>query len=179
MSRIGKNPVKIPAGVQATIEGRLLRVKGPKGELTREVHPDISTEIADDEIRFIRNSDIASQRALQGTSRSLAQNMVTGVSEGFNLTLDLIGVGYRAELIGKDVNLVLGFSHPVLYKAPEGIQFTIVTPTRLMISGADKQVVGQVAAEIREYRPPEPYKGKGILFVGEQIIRKVGKRTGK
>ena len=179
MSRIGKNPVKIPAGVTATLQGSLLTVKGPKGTLSREIHSDISTEIADGAIIFTRKSDDAAHRALHGTTRSLAQNMVKGVSEGFSVSLDLIGVGFRAELVGKNVNLVLGFSHPVLYEAPEGIEFTVVTPTRLMISGPNNQVVGQVAAEIRKFRPPEPYKGKGILFVGEHVRRKVGKRTGK
>lgn len=179
MSRIGKNPVKIPTGVKVTLEGSVLTVQGPKGTMSREIHPDISTEIVDGSILFTRQSDAGSHRALHGTNRSLAENMINGVSEGFSKTLDLIGVGYRAELVGKNVNLVLGFSHPVLYTAPEGIEFKVITPTRLMISGIDKQAVGQVAAEIRSYRPPEPYKGKGILFVGEQIRRKVGKRTGK
>ena len=179
MSRIGKNPVVIPAGVQATLSGRTLTVKGPKGVQTMEVHPDIACEVKDNQIVFTRPSDDPAHRALHGTNRALAHNMVVGVSEGFAVTLDLVGVGYRVEPAGKNINLVLGFSHPVPFEAPEGVSFKVETPNRLVISGADKQAVGQVAAVIRKYRPPEPYKGKGILFAGEHVRRKAGKRTGK
>ena len=179
MSRIGKNPVILPNGVQATLSGRTLTVKGPKGTQSMEVHPDIKCEVKGNEIVFTRSSDVAAERALHGTARALAHNMVVGVTEGFAVTLDLVGVGYRVEPAGKNINLVLGFSHPVPFEAPEGVSFKVETPNRLVISGADKQAVGQVAAVIRKYRPPEPYKGKGILFSGEHIRRKAGKRTGK
>jgi large subunit ribosomal protein L6 len=179
MSRIGKNPVVIPAGVKANVEGQKLFVDGPKGKLEAEINPTIAVAVEENEIKFTRPDDEPFSRSIHGTSRSIAQNMVKGVTEGYTITLELIGVGYRAEQKGKDLNLVLGFSHHVYFPAPEGIQLKADSQTKIIITGIDKQIVGQTAADIRKYRRPEPYKGKGILYLGEQVRRKQGKRTGK
>ncbi len=180
MSRIGRMPITVPAGVDVTItDDNLITVKGPKGTLEQQMHPNIKIEKDGDTITVTRPNDLKENRSLHGLTRALLNNMVVGVTEGFAVTLDLVGVGYRVEPAGKNINLVLGFSHPVPFEAPEGIAFKVENPNRLVISGADKQAVGQVAAVIRKYRPPEPYKGKGILFSGEHIRRKAGKRTGK
>ncbi len=179
MSRIGKNPVVIPAGVEVTLTGNTLAIKGPKGKLTQEIHSLIQVTHQDGALTFVRPNDEPKTRALHGTSRALAANMVLGVTTGFSKTLDLVGVGYRVEQKGKDINLVLGFSHHIPFPAPAGVDMKAESNTRLVVSGADKQAVGQVCAEIRKYRPPEPYKGKGILYAGEVVRRKQGKRTGK
>lgn len=175
MSRIGKLPVE---GGKATLSysDSVLTVKGPKGELTLEVVDDVNVEVGDNAVTFTPKDDSKRARAMWGTMRARAQNMVVGVTEGFEKELELVGVGYRAQMQGSDVKLSLGFSHDVIYKAPAGITLASSKPTEVKISGADKQAVGQVAAEIRKYRPPEPYKGKGIRYAGEQIRRKEGKK---
>ena len=178
MSRIGKNPVPIPQGVEVTMDGRLLRVKGPKGELTQEIHPDITVSVEDGEVRVTRPDDEREHRALHGLFRSLIANMVTGVTEGYVRRLEIVGVGYRAAKQGDGLRLQLGYSHPIEVDAPEGITFDVPTPTRITVSGASKQQVGQVAANIRALRKPEPYKGKGIRYEGELIRRKSGKAAG-
>lgn len=175
MSRIGEAPIPIPSGVEVTIGGSTVKVKGPKGALEREVHPKIKVEKADDQLRVVRSDDERQTRALHGLTRSLVANMVTGVNEGYSKSLEIVGVGYRANPKGKSIELLLGFSHPVIYDPPDGIEIEVTNPTYLVVRGIDKQVVGQVAAEIRNYRPPEPYKGKGVRYEGERIIRKAGK----
>ncbi len=179
MSRIGKAPVAIPAGVKVTTQGRTMTVEGPRGTLTRLLPPEIIITQEEGEIRVTRPSDEANHRSLHGLTRTLVANMVDGVTKGFQKTLDIVGVGYRAETRPYGLFLALGFSHPIEYKAPEGIKLTATTPTQILIDGANKEVVGQVAAEIRKLRPPEPYKGKGIKYAGEQIRRKAGKAGGK
>jgi large subunit ribosomal protein L6 len=178
MSRIGKQPIPLVKGVEVKLNGGELHVKGPNGSLTMDVHPDMLVTIADDEVRVERPSEQAQHRALHGLTRSLIANMVEGVTAGFVRTLEIVGVGYRAEKQGQNLNLALGFSHPVLYEPPSGIEIDVPNQTTVVVKGADKQVVGQVAAEIRSYRPPEPYKGKGIRYQGEQIRRKAGKTAG-
>ena len=175
MSRIGRTPIPIPAGVEVTIAGSEVSVKGPKGELSGRFERDIHVARDGDTLVVTRPTDEQRHRSLHGLTRSLVSNMVTGVSEGFSKTLEIEGVGYRAQLKGNDLELALGFSHPILYPAPDGISFEVPIPTRIIISGIDKQRVGQVAAEIRAKRPPEPYKGKGVRYAGERIRRKVGK----
>ena len=176
MSRIGRMPVVIPAGVQVDIDGSLVHVKGPKGELQRAFSPAISIAKEGGEILVKRASDEAPIRALHGTTRALIQNMVTGVSDGFVKTLEIEGVGYRAELEGETLVLYVGFSHPVRVAPPQGISFGVDTKTRqIMVKGNDKELVGQVANDIRKIRPPEPYKGKGIHYLGERVRRKAGK----
>jgi large subunit ribosomal protein L6 len=175
MSRIGRLPISVPSGVELTQEGRLLRVKGPLGTLEREIHPEMQLERADAEIRVVRPSDAPRHRALHGLTRSLVNNMVTGVTSGFTKGLEISGVGYRAQLQGTKLVLALGYSHPVEVEAPAGIEFRVETPTRLAVFGADKELVGQTAAYIRSRRKPEPYKGKGIRYAGEQVMRKAGK----
>jgi large subunit ribosomal protein L6 len=179
MSRVGKAPIEIPAGVKVSVNGTNITVEGPKGKLSREISELISVELSDKEINFSRPNEEKFSKSIHGTTRALVQNMVTGVSAGFSKVLEIVGVGYRVEQKGADLNLLLGFSHPVLYKAPAGIELKAETQLKIVISGVDKQVVGQVAAEIRKYRSPEPYKGKGIKYAGEIIRRKQGKRTGK
>ncbi|MHB1224095.1 MAG: 50S ribosomal protein L6 [Gemmatimonadaceae bacterium] len=179
MSRIGKTPVAIPAGVKVTTKGRTMTVEGPGGTLTRLLPAEIIITQEEGEIRVTRPSDEANHRSLHGLTRTLVANMVDGVTKGFKKTLDIVGVGYRAETRPYGLFLALGYSHPIEYKAPEGIRLTAVTPTQITIEGANKEVVGQVAAEIRKLRPPEPYKGKGIKYAGEQIRRKAGKAGGK
>lgn len=179
MSRIGKRPVVLPKGVTAVIEGGVLRVKGPKGELSLEVSesrfPIVEVKLSDDSITVTRREETGKARAQQGLVRALIQNMVTGVTEGFSRVLDIVGVGYRAEAKGKVLNLSLGHSHPVQFAVPEGIQISVEKQTRVTVNGVDKQLVGETAARIRRLKPPEPYKGKGILYAGEVVKRKVGK----
>lgn len=176
MSRIGRMPVEVPAGVEVDIKGGEVRVKGPKGELRRSFSPDISIVREDNQLVITRPSDAPTHRALHGTTRALIQNMVTGVSTGFTKTLEVEGVGYRAEMDGNKLVLHVGFSHPVVVEPPEGITFDADTRARqIKVSGANLEQVGQVAADIRKIRPPEPYMGKGIRYQGERIRRKAGK----
>jgi len=179
MSRIGKAPVQVPAGVTVELDGHKVTVKGPRGTLSRELPAQITVTQEDGEIRVTRPSDQPEHRALHGLTRTLVANMVDGVTKGFQKTLDIVGVGYRAETRPYGLFLALGFSHPVEYKAPEGIKLTATSATQIVVDGANKEMVGQVAAEIRSLRPPEPYKGKGIKYAGEQIRRKAGKAGGK
>jgi large subunit ribosomal protein L6 len=179
MSRIGKRPIAIPAGVEVTLDGQDVRVKGPRGELSRRLHKDVIVRREDGEIVVERPSDQPVHRSLHGLSRTLVANMVEGVTTGFTKTLEIVGVGYRAETKPFGLTLALGYSHPIDYKAPEGITLRAVNPTTVEVSGTDKEVVGQVAAEIRSLRPPEPYKGKGVKYQGEVIRRKAGKAGGK
>jgi large subunit ribosomal protein L6 len=175
MSRIGRMPVTVPTGVDVTISGREVTVKGPKGTLSLQVSAPIDVSRDGDVITVTRPSDEGEVRALHGLSRSLIANMVTGVTEGYRKTLEIVGVGYRVQARGKDLEFALGFSHPVPVNAPDGISFRVETPTRFIVEGIDKQQVGEVAANIRKLRKPDPYKGKGVRYQGEQIRRKVGK----
>ncbi len=175
MSRIGKKPVQIPAGVDVAVDGSHVTVKGPRGQLELDIYSKLSISIEENVLTVIRPDDERETRARHGLTRALIQNMVTGVSEGYTKSLELAGVGYRVQLKGKDLELSLGYSHPVNYPAPEGITFEVPDNTHIHVKGIDKQQVGQVAAEIRTKRPPEPYKGKGIHYVGEHIRRKLGK----
>ncbi len=175
MSRIGRTPVAVPAGVDVTISGRQVTVKGPRGELSLEVAAPIDVAQADGTITVTRPSDEGEIRALHGLSRSLIANMVTGVTEGFRKTLEIVGVGYRVQARGQDLEFSLGFSHPIMVAAPEGITLRVESPTRFVVEGIDKQQVGEVAANMRKLRKPDPYKGKGVRYQGEQIRRKVGK----
>jgi large subunit ribosomal protein L6 len=177
MSRIGRAPIAVPDGVEIFIEGRSVAVKGPKGELSHTLADPITIEHAEGELRLERPTDRGPHRALHGLSRALVANMVAGVSTGFEKRLEIQGVGYRAQLKGKGIELSVGYSHPVQIDAPEGIAFQVPEPTEIIVSGIDKQAVGQIAAEIRAVRPPEPYKGKGIRYLGEAVRRKVGKRA--
>jgi len=179
MSRIGKRPIPLPKGVTVTVEGNTVKVKGPKGELQRTVHPELKIALENGELTVTRPSDEARHKALHGLSRTLVANMVEGTAKGFQKTLELVGVGYKAEKRPYGLQLALGFSHPIEYKAPKGITLSAPLPTQIVIDGADKEIVGQVAAEIRSLRPPEPYKGKGVKYQGEQIRRKAGKAGGK
>ena len=177
MSRIGKQPIPVPDGVEITIEPQLVRVKGPKGELQERVSRDIGVEQQNGEILVSRPTDRGEHRALHGLTRSLIANMVEGVTSGYEKRLEIQGVGYRAQLQGRRLVLALGYSHPVEMEAPEGIEFEVPQPTRIVVRGISKQAVGEVAANIRKQRPPEPYKGKGIRYEGEYVARKVGKRA--
>jgi large subunit ribosomal protein L6 len=177
MSRIGRKPIPVPAGVTVAIEPESVRVNGPKGELVERIHRDITVEQNDDVLTVTRPTDRGEHRALHGLYRSLVANMVIGVTEGYAKTLEIQGVGYRAVLKGRDLELALGYSHPVSIKAPDGIEFDVPQPTRVTVRGIDKQLVGEIAANIRKQRPPEPYKGKGIRYEGEYVARKVGKRA--
>jgi large subunit ribosomal protein L6 len=179
MSRIGKRPVAIPKGVTVTVNGSVVKVKGPKGELERTFHPDITVALDDTQVQVTRPSDEPNHRALHGLSRTLVANMIEGVSSGFSKTLELVGVGYKAEVRPYGLQLALGYSHPIEYKAPAGIKLSAPAPTQIVVEGANKEVVGQVAAELRSLRPPEPYKGKGVKYQGEQIRRKAGKAGSK
>jgi large subunit ribosomal protein L6 len=178
MSRIGKKPVAVPKGVDVTVNGNAVRVKGPKGDLTMNVHPAMKVRVDGAEVIVERPSDSASHKALHGLTRTLISNMVAGVTQGYRKGLEIHGVGYKAERSGKGVKITVGFSHTVQYDAPAGITIETPNPTTVLISGADKQMVGQVASEIRAVRPPEPYKGKGIRYQGEQVRRKAGKTAG-
>lgn len=180
MSRIGKHPVALPKGVTVTLhEGNGITVKGPRGELTRKLPPAMVISQDAGQVLVTRPSDEAAHKALHGLTRTLVANMVEGVTKGFSKQLELVGVGYKAEARPYGLQLALGFSHPIEYKAPVGIKLTAPQPTQIVIEGANKEVVGQVAAELRSLRPPEPYKGKGIKYAGEQIRRKAGKAGGK
>jgi large subunit ribosomal protein L6 len=179
MSRVGKAPIEIPAGVKVTVNGSSIAVEGPKGKLSREISELITVSQEGNELVCSRPNDEIFSKSIHGTTRALLANMVKGVSEGFTKVLEIVGVGYRVEQKGKDLNLLLGFSHPVLYKAPEGIELKADGQLKIVVTGVDKQVVGQVASEIRAFRKPEPYKGKGVKYEGEYIRRKQGKRTGK
>jgi len=179
MSRIGKKPVPLPKAVTATVEGHRIKVKGPKGELERVVHHDMTLAVEGGAVIVTRPSDESMHKALHGLTRTLVANMVEGVTSGFSKSLEIVGVGYKAEQRPYGLQLALGFSHPIEYKAPKGIKLSAPQPTTIVIDGADKEMVGQVAAELRSLRPPEPYKGKGIKYVGEQIRRKAGKAGAK
>jgi large subunit ribosomal protein L6 len=179
MSRIGKRPIAVPKNVTVTIEGQRVKVKGPKGELERELHREMAVAMENGEITVTRPSDETEHKSLHGLTRTLIANMVEGVTKGFQKQLDIVGVGYKAEVRPYGLQMALGYSHPIEVRAPKGIKLTAPAPTSVIIEGADKEVVGQIAAEIRGLRPPEPYKGKGIKYVGEQIRRKAGKAGGK
>jgi large subunit ribosomal protein L6 len=179
MSRIGKKPVLVPKNVTASVDGQTIKVKGPKGELERRVHPEMSVALDNGNIVVNRPSDDPNHRALHGLTRTLVANMVDGVTKGYSKQLEIVGVGYKAEGRPYGLQLALGFSHPIEYRAPKGIKLSAPQPTQIVIEGADKELVGQVAAELRSLRPPEPYKGKGIKYVGEQIRRKAGKAGAK
>ncbi len=175
MSRIGKQPIPVPAGVEVRIDGSSVTVKGPRGELSQTFNEDMVIAHEEDTVTVSRLSDSREHRSLHGLTRTLVANMVTGVSEGFSKNLEIIGVGYRAAMNGADLEMQLGFSHPVSIKVEPGITFEVPAPTRITVRGIDKQRVGQVAAEIRGWRPPEPYKGKGVRYEGEYVRRKLGK----
>jgi large subunit ribosomal protein L6 len=175
MSRIGRLPIQVPSGVEVTIDGRSVTVKGPRGELSRELHPDMMLRREDDTIVVSRPSDAKPHRQLHGLTRTLVNNMVTGVTEGYRKGLEISGVGYRAALVGQKLQLNLGFSHPVEIEPPAGISFEVENPTRLAVVGIDKELVGAVAAKVRSSRKPEPYKGKGVRYAGEYVRRKAGK----
>jgi len=179
MSRIGRKPVLVPKGVTVEVQGNTVGVKGPKGELRRTVHPEMQLALADNQVTVGRPSDDKRHKALHGLTRTLVQNMMDGVSKGYMKTLEIQGVGYKAEAKPYGVNLIVGYSHPVKYEAPKGIKISVENNTVVKIEGADKEAVGQVAAELRLVRPPEPYKGKGIRYQGEQVRRKAGKTGAK
>ena len=176
MSRIGKKPIPVPSNVQVSIDGSNIRVKGPKGELARQIRPEISLKVEDGTLLVERGSEEAQHRAYHGLTRALVANMVTGVTDGYRKTLDIVGVGYRAEKKGNTLVLTVGYSHQVTYPEPDGITLSTTGPTTVVVEGIDKQQVGQVAANIREFRPPEPYKGKGVRYADERIVRKEGKK---
>ena len=177
MSRIGKKPVPIPSGVEVKLDGDTVVVKGPKGQLETAILGDlVEVTIENGEVRVTPKSDTKQARSAWGLTRSLINNMVIGVTEGFQKKLEIVGVGYRAQMQGRNLKLNLGFSHDVIYEVPEGIEVQVPQPTEIIVSGIDKQKVGQVAAEIRAWRPPEPYKGKGVRYAGEYIFRKEGKK---
>jgi large subunit ribosomal protein L6 len=177
MSRIGRKPIPVPAGVLIAIEPELVTVNGPNGELRERIHRDMTVVQEGEELLVTRPTDRGEHRALHGLTRSLVANMVEGVTAGFQKTLEIQGVGYRAVLKGTDLELALGYSHPISIKAPDGITFEVPVPTRIVVKGASKQVVGETAALIRKQRKPEPYKGKGIRYEGEYVARKVGTRA--
>ena len=179
MSRIGRMPIDIPAGVTVALDGQVITVKGPKGELTRTLHPDMKVTVADNVITVERPSDEKEHRSLHGLTRALIANMVKGVHEGFKKELEIVGVGYRAQMKGKKLALTLGFSHPLELEAPAGVTVSCPTATNITVEGANNEVVGEFAAKIRGYRLPEPYKGKGIRYVGEHVRRKAGKAGAK
>lgn len=175
MSRIGQRPIPLPSGVQAQVTDNTVTIKGPKGELRRVVHSELSVKLENNHLTVVRPSDDKRHKALQGTTRTVLRNMVDGVARGFSKSLEIQGVGYKAEPQAGGVRLLVGFSHPVVYQAPPGIKILVENNVILKIEGADKELVGQVAAELRKIRPPEPYKGKGIRYLGEQVRRKAGK----
>lgn len=179
MSRIGRMPIEIPAGVAVAYDNHVITVKGPKGELTRNLHPDMVVAVEGNEIKVSRPTEHKDHRSLHGLTRALVANMVTGVSEGFSKSLEINGVGYRAAKQGTKLVLTLGFSHPVEMEAPAGITIDVPAPNKIVVSGADKEVVGAIAADIRKWRKPEPYKGKGIRYEGEYVRRKAGKAGAK
>jgi large subunit ribosomal protein L6 len=175
LSRVGKNPIPIPSKVKVEIDQNEITVSGPKGELKREIHPSLKMETSKDEIVVFRSSDSKFHKSLHGLTRALIANMVDGVSTGYRKALEIQGIGYKAELMGKKLNLALGFSHPILFSPPEGIKIDLEGSNKIMVSGIDKELVGLVAAKIRSFRPPEPYKGKGIRYEGEFVRKKAGK----
>ncbi|HEY7523868.1 MAG TPA: 50S ribosomal protein L6 [Candidatus Limnocylindrales bacterium] len=175
MSRIGRLPIPVPAGVDVTIDGRTVTVKGPKGSLSRELHPDMTVSREDDALVVNRPSDAKPHRQLHGLTRTLVNNMVTGVTTGYRKGLEISGVGYRAALVGRKLQMNLGYSHQVEIDPPEGITFEVENPTRLAVVGIDKELVGEIAARVRASRKPEPYKGKGVRYAGEYVRRKAGK----
>ena len=177
MSRIGKQPIPVPEGVVVSIEPGVVRVNGPKGELSERVVSDITVEQDDAQVIVKRSTDRGEHRALHGLTRSLIANMVHGVTDGYEKRLQIQGVGYRAALRGRDIELTVGYSHSVSIPAPDGIEFEVPQPTQIFVRGISKQAVGEIAAQIRKIRPPEPYKGKGIRYEDEQVLRKVGKRA--
>src|SRR5215471_8236249 len=176
MSRIGKKPVAVPSGVTATVEGQTVKMKGPKGQLQFVVHDDVDVKFENGAVKVAPRYETNRSRALYGTARAQIANLVAGVTKGFEKKLEITGVGYRAAMQGKNLQLALGYSHDVVFPIPEGIQVAVPKPTEITITGSDIQKVGQVAAEIRAFRPPEPYKGKGVKYVGEFIFRKEGKK---
>jgi large subunit ribosomal protein L6 len=176
MSRIGKKPVPVPAGVTASVDGQTVKVKGPKGALQVALHGDVDAAMEDGTVKITPRSETKRARAMWGLSRTLVSNLVAGVTQGFEKKLEITGVGYRAAVQGKNLQLALGYSHDVIYPIPDGIQIATPRPVEIVISGIDRQKVGQVAAEIRGFRPPEPYKGKGVKYAGEYIFRKEGKK---
>ena len=176
MSRVGKKAVAIPAGVTASVDGQTVKVKGPKGVLQLVLHGDVAAKVESGGIKVDPRADTKTARALWGTSRALVANLMTGVTKGFEQRLEITGVGYRAAVQGKNLQIALGYSHDVVFAIPEGIAIATPKPTEILITGIDKQKVGQVAAEIRGFRPPEPYKGKGVRYSGEYIFRKEGKK---
>ncbi|MGE5542362.1 MAG: 50S ribosomal protein L6 [Bacillota bacterium] len=175
MSRVGRLPVVIPDGVEVALDSGVLKVKGPKGELCRRLHEAMIVRIEDKAVKVDRPSDGKTHRALHGLTRTLISNMVVGVTKGFEKSLELVGVGYRAAKSGKKLVLTVGYSHPVEIEAPEGVEFEVPNPTLIVVRGRDKEAVGQIAATIRDVRPPEPYQGKGIRYAGEKVRRKAGK----
>ena len=177
MSRIGRAPITVPTGVEFTNDDGLVTVKGPKGELTQRIPRDMTVAVGEDTIVVTRPTDSAPHRSLHGLTRTLIANMVQGVTDGFEKRLEIVGVGYRASMKGKDLELLVGFSHPAVVTPPEGVEFETPQPQVVLVRGIDKQAVGEVAAQIRAMRPPEPYKGKGIRYAGEYVQRKVGKRA--
>jgi large subunit ribosomal protein L6 len=179
MSRIGKMPIPLPANVAVTVDRNTVRVKGPKGELSRTFRPEMKVEVADGQVLVHRETEEKQHRAFHGLTRALLANMVHGVTEGYRRTLEIVGVGYKAEKKGKALVLTVGYSHQVTYPEPDGITLSTTSPTVVVVEGIDKEKVGQVAAEIRGVRPPEPYKGKGIRYQGEQVRRKAGKAGAK
>jgi large subunit ribosomal protein L6 len=176
MSRIGKKPIVVPSGVTAAVEGQTVKVKGPKGALQAAVHDDVVVKLESGQIKLDPRAETKPARAQWGTSRTLVANLISGVTKGFERRLEINGVGYRASVQGKNLQIALGYSHDVIFPIPEGITIATPRPVEIVISGSDRQKVGQVAAEIREYRPPEPYKGKGIKYADERIFRKEGKK---
>jgi len=176
MSRVGKRPVTIPSGVTANVEGQTVKVKGPKGALSLVLDENLSAKLEGNALQISKRNDGARAKSMWGTSRTLVNNLMTGVTKGFERKLEITGVGYRAAVQGKNLQLALGYSHDVVYPIPEGITVATPKPTEIVITGTDRKKVGQVAAEIREYRPPEPYKGKGVRYEGEYIFRKEGKK---
>ena len=179
MSRIGKKPITIPAGVEVKVEGSLVKVKGPKGQLERVVHGNIKVEVKGNEVTLSVDGDLNTYKKYYGLTRTLIANMVEGVSKGFSKSLTLVGVGYRAQMVGKDLELALGYSHPILYTPPKGIEIKADKRTEISVFGYDKELVGQVAANIRAFRVPEPYHGKGVRYSDEVVITKVGKTGAK
>ena len=178
MSRIGREPIEVPSGVDVTLNGQDVKVKGPKGELTMEAHPDMAVSLNEGVVTVTRPSDEPKHRGLHGLTRTLIANMIEGVVDGYSKTLEIQGVGYRAQKKGSGIELNLGFSHTIQFDAPEGVDIAVPNPTTIVIGGTNKQKVGQAAAEIRAFRPPEPYKGKGIRYQGEHVRRKAGKTAG-
>ena len=176
MSRVAKKPIEVPSGVDVNVNGQVVSIKGPKGQFEYQIHDDVEVKKDDSVLSFAPKGGNEALYAMTGTMRAIVNNMVTGVSQGFERKLELVGVGYRAQSQGKVLNLALGYSHPIDFEVPEGITIETPSQTEIVVKGADKQVVGQVAAKIRGFRPPEPYKGKGVKYAGEQIIRKEAKK---